>query len=322
MRYKKLGRTDIQVSQLSLGTMTLLRGGTIAEKLRLYDAALAHGINYFDTSDNYENGESEKFLGAFLKDKDRSKIYLGTKCFFPKPEYPSGGLSRDNITQTVDRSLQRMDTEYIDLFYCHRYDKNTPVQETITAIQSLIDQGKISYWGISSFSTAQLCEIYYTARDMGCQLPSVGQYPYNLFNRTIEMDIKEAIAKMEIGVIGYYPLAQGVLTGKYGAGHSGENRASDPALKKQMWDLSEDKLTKVNAFVKLAVRLGVSPAALALRWCLHHDAVCSTLSNVNNFDQLQQNLEFISVDLSPSVIAELESIFHNAPVNPYTGQKF
>ncbi|MBS1625212.1 MAG: aldo/keto reductase [Bacteroidetes bacterium] len=322
MLYRKLGQTGIDISQLSLGTMTVLKGGTVAEKLRLYDAAYERGVNYFDTSDNYENGESERFLGKFLKDKDRSKIYLGTKCFFPKPEYPAGGLSRENITQTVERSLQRMETDYIDIFYCHRYDPNTPVEETITAIQSLIDQGKIRHWGVSSFSTAQLCEIYYTAREMKCGLPSIAQYPYNLFNRTIEMDLKEAISKLTLGVIGYYPLAQGVLTGKYSNSSNTDNRASDPLLKKQMWDLTEIKLTKVSRFLQLAADLGVSPAALALRWSLHYDAVCSTLSNVNNFNQLEENLQFISVDLSPEVTAALERIFHNAPANPYTGQKF
>lgn len=322
MLYRKLGQTGIDISQLSLGTMTVLKGGTVAEKLSLYDAAYERGVNYFDTSDNYENGESERFLGKFLKDKDRSKIYVGTKCFFPKPEYPAGGLSQENITQTVERSLQRMETDYIDIFYCHRYDPNTPVEETITAIQSLIDQGKIRHWGVSSFSTAQLCEIYYTAREMKCGLPSVAQYPYNLFNRTIEMDLKEAISKLTLGVIGYYPLAQGVLTGKYSNSSNTDNRASDPLLKKQMWDLTESKLTKVSKFIQLADRYDVSPSALALRWCLHYNPVCSTLSNVNNFNQLEENLRFISVDLTPEMLGELEAIFNNTPANPYTGQKY
>lgn len=322
MLYKALGQTGIHISQLSLGTMTVLKGGSPSDKLKLYDAARDSGINYFDTSDNYENGESEKFLGAFLRGKDRTKLYIGTKCFFPKPEYPSGGLSRENILETVDRSLQRMGTDYIDIFYCHRYDRNTPVQETITAIQSLIDTGKVRHWGISAFSTAQLCEMYYTAREMKCSLPTVGQYPYNLFNRTIEMELKEALQTLDLGVIGYYPLAQGVLTGKYSTPGDGESRASDPGLKKQMWDLTDYKLTKVSEYLKLCTRLGVSPSALALRWCLHNDRVSSTLSNVNNFNQLQENLKFISVDLDPQIAGEIEAIFQNAPANPYTGQKY
>ena len=322
MQFSQLGNTNVKISSLSLGTLTVLKGGTKKEKLEIFDAALDHGVNYFDTSDNYEKGEAEKFLGDFIANKDRSKVLLGTKCFFPKESSPMKGLGRENILSTVEISLQRLKTDHIDIFYCHRYDSETPVEVTVTTIQSLIKQGKIRYWGVSAFSVSQLCEIYYTARELKCDLPVVGQYPYNLFNRTIEMELKEAFLKLPLGVIAYYPLSQGILTGKYSESIEAGSRAADPAQKKQMWDFTEGKIKKADEFLKLAKKYNYSPAALAFRWCMQNPSVCSTLSNVNSMKQLKENLEFINIDPDPKLILEIEAIFNNAPVNQYTGLKY
>jgi aryl-alcohol dehydrogenase-like predicted oxidoreductase len=323
MQFSELGHSGVKISKLSLGTLNVLKGGTVKEKLEIFDAALDHGVNYFDTSDNYEKGEAEKFLGTFISNKDRGKILIGTKCFFPKDDSPlHKGLRKENINYTVDTSLQRLNTDYLDFFYCHRFDQETPLEETIMTIESHIKQGKIRNWGVSAFSVSQLYEIYYTAKELNCTLPKVGQYPYNLFNRTIEMDLREAFLKLKMGVIAYYPLSQGILTGKYTGKIESGSRAADPEQKNQMWDFTDDKIKKANEFAELARGYGYSPSALAVKWCMRHPAVCSTLSNVNSLRQLTENLEFINVDLTPKILSEIEVIFNNAPVNQYTGQKY
>lgn len=323
MQFSELGHSGVNISKLSLGTLNVLKGGSVKEKLEIFDAAFDHGVNYFDTSDNYEKGEAEKFLGTFISSKDRSKVLIGTKCFFPKDDSPlHRGLKKENIDYTVDTSLQRLNTDYLDLFYCHRFDPDTPLEETVTAIQDHIKAGKILHWGVSVFSVSQLYEIYYTAKELNCPLPIVGQYPYNIFNRTIEMDLKDAFLNLNIGVVAYYPLSQGILTGKYAGSIVGGSRAADPEQKKQMWDFTDDKIKKANEFAELARSFGYAPSALAVKWCMRHPAVCSTLSNVNNLKQLKENLEFINVDLTPKIISEIERIFNNAPVNQYTGQKY
>lgn len=323
MKYLKLGSSGVQISAISLGTLNLLNGYSKKEKFAIFDYAFDHGINYFDTAGSYEGGLAEEFLGNFIKNKDRSKILLGTKCFFSKTNsILEKGLTKKNIFHTVDTSLKRLHSDYIDVFYCHRYDSETSLEETLGAIQNLIDQGKILYWGVCSFSVFQLCEIYYKAKELGCNLPIIGQYPYNLFNRTIEMDLKEVISKLQLKVVGYYPLSQGILTGKYSKGIHNKSRAHHPELKKQMWDFSKKKIKKAEDFQKLAKKINSPPSALALKWCLHNPLVCSALTHANTISQLKENLGFSNIVLVDELLEEINAIFSNAPVNPYTGIKY
>ncbi|QFY41398.1 aldo/keto reductase [Candidatus Methylospira mobilis] len=307
MQYTKLGNSGLTISLLSMGAMNTSSAG---EKLKIFDCAYESGVNYFDTADVYENGESEIFLGKFLSSKERSKLIIGSKAFFKKGDSVlEKGLSRKNIIHSVNTSLSRLNTDYLDIFYCHRYDDSTPAEETITTIQNLINNGKILYWGISSFSAYQLCEFYFKARELGCDLPIAGQYAYNLFNDDIK-NLKETISKLNIGIIGYYPLSQGILSGKYNTKSiDRESRASNEFLKQKMWDFNEEKLNKAKEFSNLAKKLNYSPSALALKWCLSNSIVSSVLSDVSKIEQLVENLGFLSINMNQELTTEIESLF-------------
>ena len=319
MKNVELKGVGIEVSELSLGTMNLPEKSI---RLNLFNTAFEKGINSFDTSVNYLDGESEIFLGEFLKGKDRSKLVISSKAFFPFLNSTMRGLSRENIINSIDLSLKRLNSDYLDLFYCHRYDASTNVAESIFAIKELIKNGKILNWGICAFTPFQVCEMYYTAIQLDCPPPTVAQYPYNLFNRTIEMDLNEVVNNLNINLFTYYPLAQGVLTGKYIESTPEFSRASNGLNKSTMWDLKPENIEKVKLFISLAKDWEVLPSALALKWCLNNQNVKSVLSNVSSTRQLDDNLSYFNFKITDEQIVILNKLFNNTPVNIYTGVKY
>ena len=320
MEYSRIHKSGVEISKVSLGTLVIKDKGFAS---KLIGHSLEKGINYFDTSDGYLAGESETILGEILSNYKRETYLLGSKAFFSKGDSVlQKGLNKKNVFHSVDNSLKKLKTDYLDVFYCHRFDPNTPVEETLDAINYLINQGKIVSWGVCGYSVFQLCEIYYTAKQRLISTPSVAQYAYNLFNRTIELELHEALRKLEIGVIGYYPLAQGILTGKYQHGIPRNSRASDVNLQKSMWDLTPEKIIQSANFKEFALSKGLNPSSLAIYWCLCNINVKSVITNASSIEQFEENLNFAQICLDKDEKIELENIFNNSPVNQYTGLKF
>ena len=320
LEYSRISNSGVEISKVSLGTL-VIKDKSFASKL--VGHSLANGVNYFDTSDGYLAGESETILGEILSNYKRETYLLGSKAFFLKGDSVlQKGLNKKNIFHSVENSLKKLKTDYLDVFYCHRFDPNTPVEETLDAINQLINQGKILNWGVCGYSVFQLCEIYYTAKKRLISTPSVAQYAYNLFNRTIELELHEALRKLEIGVIGYYPLAQGILTGKYTNGIPSNSRASDLALKKSMWDFNSEKIMKSTIFKDFAESRELTPASLAIFWCFNNKNIKSVITNASSIEQFEDSLKFLQISLEKEELIELENIFNNYPVNQYTGFKF
>jgi aryl-alcohol dehydrogenase-like predicted oxidoreductase len=231
MQTRALGRSGLQVSRISLGSwLTLGSKVDYSETARMIHQAFDLGINLFDTADVYADGEAEKALGEALASLPRHHVVLGTKCFFAMSEHPNDrGLSRKHIVESVEGSLRRLRTDYLDLHQCHRADPDTPMEETVRAYDDLIRQGKLLYWGVSHWSAEQIAEACELADAFGAYRPISNQPEYSILQRQIEAEMLTASEREGVGQIVFSPLGQGALTGKYRAGQvPEESRANDP----------------------------------------------------------------------------------------------
>tara|TARA_B100001248_G_C27359984_1_gene445907 strand:- start:443 stop:1411 length:969 start_codon:yes stop_codon:yes gene_type:complete len=322
MKYSKIGKKQIAISKISLGLWKGFSHSSLMEKIYLYDYAFERGVNHYDSAPGYDDGLSEEFLSKFLINKKREDIIITTKIYFPSKKIPTKGLNKANLQINLEQTLKKLKTDYIDFLLCHRYDNETPIYETIDTINKLIFSGKVREWGISTYTPFQLCETFFSALHLSSQTPSIAHYPYNPFNRTIEMDLKEALQKIQIPIAAYYPLSQGILTGKYSKGISNKSRAAKKKLKNEMWDFSYEKLKKVEKLIKLGSSLNVSAANLSLLWCLHNKSVATLLTSVNNKKQLDENLKIFKFAYNNELHSKINNIFKNPPLNIYTGIKY
>lgn len=320
MQYRKLGNSGLKISEISFGSWKYSE--TVQpdqEWLKIYTTAFENGINFFDTSNNYEAGNAETFIGKFAENIGRKNIVIGTKCFYPISSNPNDrGLSRKHIFDSVEQSLKRLKTDYIDLMQCHRWDAETPVEETIQAMNDLVKQGKILYWGIGAATAAQQVEISLKSQLTKAALPVSHQHVYNMFNRTAEGDVLNYGNKLGISLLAYSPLAQGVLSGKYTDTSLKQARAFSEEHKKGMWDFSEEKIQKAEALKTLANELNVPLSALALRWCMRNAVVTSVISFARTREQLNDNLKMTALQLSEETLEKIEEILQNKPYNLYT----
>lgn len=313
MKYRKLGNTGLQVSEISLGSW-LTYGKTVGEDIvsQLTNRAFELGINFFDTANVYERGAAEILLGKALKQHARESYVVATKAFWPMGDGPNDrGLSRKHVFEQVHASLKRLQLDYVDIFYCHRYDPNTPVAETLRTIDDLVRQGKVLYVGVSEWTAAQIQEGLGVADKYLLDRIVVHQPQYSMFNRGIEQETIPVSAKNGISQVVFSPLAQGVLTGKYRLGQQipQDSRANDP--KSNMWInnfLTEAYLTKVEKLISLSQELGLTLTQLALAWVLRQDNVASALVGATKVEQLEQNASASGVTLSADVVAKIEEI--------------
>jgi voltage-dependent potassium channel beta subunit len=313
MRYRRLGRYGVKVSEVGLGSwLTLGRTVNQSETDAIVGRAYDSGVNFFDTADAYHRGEGETALGNALKGKRRETLFLATKCFWPMSDSPNDqGLSRKHIFESVHNSLARLGVEYLDLFQFHRHDPNTPVDESVRAVDDLIRQGKVLYWGVSEWTAAQIVEACQTARNLGCHPPVSDQPQYNLLVRGIEREILPICSREGLGALAFSPLAQGVLTGKYRqgqpppAGSRGADRESSAFMAKF---LAEPVLERVAAVGKIASDAGVSLAQFALAWCLRRAEVSSVIVGATSPKQLDETLKAAEVEIHPSEFAKAEAV--------------
>jgi voltage-dependent potassium channel beta subunit len=312
MEYRNLGRSGLVVSEIGLGSWLTLGSSVDAAGTReIVQAAYDLGINFFDTADVYVNGEGEEALGSALQGIPRHYVVIASKCFFPMSEHPNDrGLSRKHIVESVEASLRRLGTDYLDLHQCHRADPSTPLDETVRAYEDLIRQGKVLYWGVSEWSAAQIEEACRLADALGAYRPISNQPEYNLFHRGIENDLIPTCAREGVGQLVFSPLAQGVLSGKYSGGAIPPGtRGADDFRNQFMSDyLRPERTERVDALQPLAAELGISLPQLALAWCLRQANVSCVIVGVTRSAQLEDNAKASGMQLPDELIARIDAL--------------
>lgn len=313
MHYRNLGRSGLSVSEVSLGSWLTFGSSVDREGTRdLAHAAFDLGINLFDTADVYANGAGEEALGHALKGIPRPYVVIATKCFFPMSDHPNDrGLSRKHIVESVEGSLRRLDTDYIDLLQCHRPDASTPIEETVRAFEDLIRQGKLLYWGVSEWRAAHIVDACRIADRHHAYRPVSNQPQYNMLRRGIEREVLPVSRREGLGQIVFSPLAQGALTGKYSGGkRPSGTRAADPQRNLFMDAYLEDEaLARIDRLRPLADDVGLSMAQLALAWCLRDEGVASVIVGATRREQLQENAAASGTALPAEVVEAIDEIF-------------
>ncbi|TAH35105.1 MAG: aldo/keto reductase [Planctomycetota bacterium] len=301
MRYRNLGHSGLKVSVVSLGSWLSFEPIGQERVNALVRMALDGGVNLFDAADVYARGVAEEMLAKALEGQRRDHVVLATKCYFPMSEVVTDrGLSRKHIVESCNASLRRLRTDYLDLYQCHRYDPETPLEETVRSMSELIARGKILYWGTSMWSAAQLRDACRLADQMNLPRPISEQPRYNLLHRELETEVLAACEALGIGCIVWSPLAQGMLTGKYRPGQQPprDSRGADPDGIGQFLqdDLRDDALwMRLERAAHSARAAGMPLARFALAWCLRHETVASVIVGATRPEQLQENLKAAEV---------------------------
>jgi len=314
MNYRKLGKYGVRLSEVGLGSW-ITYGGTTDEATSVACVRKAWdlGVNFFDTADVYQHGTAETILGRVLKDIRRSDCVLATKCYSPMSQMPNDrGLSRKHIFESIHLSLRRLGTDYVDLYQCHRYDEETPLEETVRAMDDLVRQGKILYWGVSMWFARQMARACRLAARMNLYPPASDQPCYNMIDRDVEYENVLAVCAREgMGILVFSPLAQGVLTGKYKAGApppSG-SRATTPEGSRLMRRTVEDQalLARVERLRPIAHDLGCTMAQLALAWVLWQPEVATAIIGATHPGQVEENVKAGEIRLSGDVLARIDA---------------
>lgn len=327
MEYRKMGKTGLQLSLLSFGSWVSFHkqiDDSVADELM--GIAYEAGVNFFDNAEVYALGESEKMMGRVLKKKkwDRSSYTVSSKVFWGwrgKENKPNQtGLSRKHIMEACHEALQRLQLDYLDLFFCHRPDKGTPIEETVWTMHNLIMQGKILYWGTSEWSGVEIMEAHRVAAQHGLIGPAMEQPQYNLFERKkMENEFLMIFNTVGMGTTIWSPLASGLLSGKYNDGIPEGSRFGLTGFDwlKDRW-ISEQLLDKVRKLTSLANELGISMAELSIAWCIKNPHVTTAILGATKKEQLMQNLKAIEAmqKLDETVRQQIEDIVQTKPVLP------
>jgi voltage-dependent potassium channel beta subunit len=320
-----MGRTGLQLSTLSFGSwVTFHKQIKDNSADELMGIAYDNGINFFDNAEVYALGESEKMMGRVLKEKnwDRTSYVLSSKAFFGwrgKNNKPNqSGLSRKHLTEACHEALQRLQTDYLDLYFCHRPDKAVPIEEVVLTMNTLIQQGKILYWGTSEWSGVEIMEAHRVAQSYRLIGPSVEQPQYNLFEREkLENDYLQVFKNVGLGTTIWSPLASGLLTGKYNNGIPADSRLAVEGfdwLKERTY--VEAKIEKVKQLQNIANDLGISLASLSIAWCIKNPNVTTAILGATKKEQLIDNLKAMDALalITPEITQKIEEIMQNKPV--------
>lgn len=324
MEYRRMGRTGLQLSVLSYGSWVTFHkqiDDSIADELMglAYDS----GINFFDNAEAYALGESEKMMGRILKKKnwDRTSYTVSSKAYFGwrgKENKPNQtGLSRKHLMEACHEALQRLQLDYLDLYFCHRPDMNVPIEEVVWTMHNLIQQGKILYWGTSQWSGAEIMEAHRVAHQYGLIGPTVEQPQYNMFERfKMEQDYLPVFKNVGLGTTIWSPLAAGFLTGKYNNGIPADSRLAIEGFDwlKDRW-VQDAKIEKAKKLLILAQEMNVSLAELAIAWTIKNPNVTTAILGATKKQQLEENLKALQVLplLTDSIMDSIEAILQNKP---------
>ena len=322
MRYRHLGKSGLQVSELSLGSW-LTFGKQIGDDTAeaLMRTAYDNGINFFDNAEIYSRGESERVMGRILKKMDwprdtwivSSKAYFGAGGKLPTQV----GLHRKHLVEACNAALQRLQVEYLDLYFCHRPDKTTPIEETVWTMHQLIMQGKVLYWGTSEWSAQEIMEAHMVARQHHLIAPLMEQPQYNMFHRNkVEVEFAQLYKVVGLGTTIWSPLASGLLSGKHTQDLAEGSRFRMQGLE---WlrdrELNQERLNKVKELSGIASEIGLSMPVMALAWCLKDPNVSTVILGASKVEQLQQNLEAVEAQdqLTPDIMARINVVLNNEP---------
>ena len=313
VEYRRLGRSGVKISEISLGSW-LTYGGSVAEEqaTACVHKAYESGINFFDTANVYMRGAAEEIVGRALRGFDRDSYFLATKVFFPMGEGPNDrGLSRKHITEQCHASLKRLGVDYVDLYQCHRYDANTPLEETLRTLDDLVRQGKVLYIGVSEWTADQISDALAIAKEMNLDRIVSNQPRYNMIQRQIEVEVVPLSEREGVGQVVFSPLAQGILTGKYRPGEAPEQgtRAADSESNRFMRELmNKEVLSAVEALRSVASDADLSMSQLALAWVLRQENVSSAIIGASRPEQVEDNAGASGAKLSSDMISEIDRI--------------
>jgi len=325
MEYNNLGKSGLQISRLSLGSWLTFGkqiGDDVAE--RLMDIAYENGINFFDNAEIYARGKSEEVMGAILKKKNwsRDSYIVSSKVFFGNGgQLPTQkGLSRKHVFEACEQALKRFQLDYLDLFLCHRPDKQTPIEETVWSMHQLIMQGKILYWGTSEWSAQEIMEAHMFAKQNHLIGPIVEQPEYNMFTRQkVEVEFSQIYKTVGLGTTIWSPLASGILSGKYNQEFPSDTRLGMEGLD---WlkekNFTVERIDVVKKLSALAADLNMSLPVLGLAWCLKNPNVSTVILGASKEQQLKENLTSLEAKekLTPEIMDQIEGILSNKPVHP------
>jgi len=323
MEYRKLGKSGLKVSALSLGSwVTFGKQVDMNDAKTLLQSAYDKGINFFDNAEGYEAGESEKIMGGAIAalGLPRDTYAVSSKVYWGGGKPTQMGLSAKHVRDACDAALIRLKVDYLDLFYCHRPDADTPIEETVRAMHHLVQQGKVMYWGTSEWSAQQITQAHGIARQEHLTPPTMEQPQYNLLHRDkVEGDYRPLYENYGMGTTIWSPLASGLLTGKYNEGIPTDSRLALPGYEwlREMWETEDgkQKMEKIRKLTILAADLGVSLTHLSIAWCLKNPHVSSVILGASKLSQLEDNLKSLDVlpMLSAEVMANIEAIVDNRP---------
>jgi voltage-dependent potassium channel beta subunit len=326
MEYRRLGKSGLQVSEFSFGSwVTFGKQVDGSDAVSLMAHAYDNGINFFDNAEGYESGNSEIVMGQALKTLgwSRDSFIVSSKVFWGGSKPTQRGLSNKHVTDAAHAALKRLQVDYLDLYFCHRPDIDTPIEETVRAMHNLVAQGKVLYWGTSEWSAQQLTEAYAAARQYNLTPPTMEQPQYNIFERQkIESDYLPLYDLVGLGTTIWSPLASGVLTGKYNSGTPNDSRLNLPGYEwlKEKWssEAGREQLAQVRDLTALAEEIGLSMTHLALNWCLANRHVSTVILGASRLSQLEDNLAALKHKgkLTPDVMARIDAIVGNKPAAP------
>lgn len=329
MEYRRLGKSGLRVSALSFGSwVTFSNQLGVSTAKDCLAAAYDAGVNFFDNAEVYALGQSEIVMGEALKELGwrRDSYIVSSKVFWgsvPDRKPTQWGLNRKHVIEACHQALQRLQVDYLDLYFCHRPDKETPIEETVRAMSDLIQQGKVLYWGTSEWSAQQLMEAYGAARQYNLVPPTMEQPQYNMFHRErFEVEYARLYSEIGLGTTIWSPLASGILTGKYNNGIPADSRMN---LNGYEWlremlesEAGQQRLQKVRELSHVAEELGTNMARLAIAWCLKNPNVSTVITGASRVSQVHDNMQALAVvdQLTDDVMDKIEAVLGNKPQQP------
>lgn len=311
MQYRNLGDAGIKVSTIALGGWINYGEGKVSPDIarKVIEKAHENGVNFFDLADTYGNGSAERQMGAVLRQYPRHTLVISTKVFWPmSDDINDRGLSRKHILESIDNSLERLGLDYVDIYFCHRPDPETPIRETAQAMNSLIEQGKSLYWGTSEWEPDQIIQAYDICNHYGWHLPKVEQPQYSMLVRErVEKHILPITLPRGIGLVTWSPLAMGMLTGKYDNEIPEGSRFNREPWAKERY-MNEQSIEQVRLLKPIADQLGITRSQLALAWNLRHPGVSSVIIGATQPEQVDENCLGAEVTLDDEVVQQIEKI--------------
>lgn len=323
MEYRRLGKAGLKVSALSLGSwVTFGKQVNTSDAKKLLKTAYDGGVNFFDNAEGYEAGESEKIMGDAISGLGlaRDTFAVSSKVFWGGDQQMQMGLSAKHVRDACDAALKRLHVDYLDMYFCHRPDVDTPIEETVRAMHNLVQQGKVMYWGTSEWNAQQITQAHAIARQEHLTPPTMEQPQYNLLHRDkVDGEFTPLYEEYGMGTTIWSPLASGMLTGKYNEGIPDDSRLNLPGYEwlRDLW-MSEEgklKLSKIKQLTELSNEIGISMAHLSIAWCLKNPNVSTVILGASRLSQLEDNLNAMDslAKLTPEIMARIEGIVNNKP---------